>query len=53
MEKLGIELIDVAELGCCGYPLRNISFRAHILASARNLALTEKENLDLLTVWTI
>ena len=50
MEKLGIELIDVAELGCCGYPLRNISFRAHILASARNLALTEKENLDLLTV---
>jgi heterodisulfide reductase subunit B len=50
MEKLGIELIDVAELGCCGYPLRNISFRAHILASARNLALTEKKNLDLLTV---
>ena len=50
MEKLGIELVDVAELGCCGYPLRNISFRAHILASARNLALTEKENLDLITV---
>ena len=50
MEKLGIELVDVPELGCCGYPLRNISFRAHILASARNLALTEKENLDLLTV---
>ena len=50
MEKLGIELVDVAELGCCGYPLRNVSFRAHILASARNLALTEKENLDLITV---
>ena len=50
MEKLGIELVDVAALGCCGYPLRNISFRAHVLASARNLALTEKENLDLLTV---
>ena len=50
MEKLGIELVDVAELGCCGYPLRNISFRAHILSSARNLALTEKENLDLITV---
>ena len=50
MEKLGIELVDVPELGCCGYPLRNISFRAHILASARNLALTEKENLDLITV---
>ena len=50
MEKLGIGLVDVPELGCCGYPLRNISFKAHILASARNLALSEKENLDLLTV---
>jgi len=50
MKKLGIGLVDVPELGCCGYPLRNISFRAHVLASARNLALSEKENLDLLTV---
>ena len=50
MEKLGIGLVDVPELGCCGYPLRNISFKAHVLASARNLALSEKENLDLLTV---
>ncbi len=50
MEKLGIELVDVPELGCCGYPLRNISFKAHVLASARNLALSERENLDLITV---
>jgi len=50
MEKLGIGLLDVPELGCCGYPLRNISFKAHVLATARNLALSEKENLDLLTV---
>jgi heterodisulfide reductase subunit B len=50
MEKLGIGLLDVPELGCCGYPLRNISFKAHVLATARNLALSEKENLDLLTI---
>ncbi|UCG11424.1 MAG: CoB--CoM heterodisulfide reductase iron-sulfur subunit B family protein [Deltaproteobacteria bacterium] len=50
LEKLGVGLVDVKELGCCGYPLRNISFKAHVLASARNLALCEKENLDLLTV---
>ncbi|MDH3558300.1 MAG: disulfide reductase, partial [Deltaproteobacteria bacterium] len=42
MEKLGIGLLDVPELGCCGYPLRNISFKAHVLATARNLALSEK-----------
>jgi heterodisulfide reductase subunit B len=50
MKKLGIGLVDVPELGCCGYPLRNISFKAHVLATARNLALSEKKNLDLLTV---
>ena len=50
MEKLGIGLVDLEELGCCGYPLRNISFRAHLLASARNLALSEKKNLDLITI---
>jgi heterodisulfide reductase subunit B len=50
MEKLGIGLVDVEELGCCGYPLRNINFRAYVLSSARNLALSERKNLDLLTV---
>ena len=50
LERLGIDLVDVEELGCCGYPLRNINFNAYVLSSARNLALSERENLDLLTV---
>ena len=50
LERLGIDLVDVEELGCCGYPLRNVNFNAYVLSSARNLALSEKENLDLLTV---
>ncbi|MEJ2430247.1 MAG: CoB--CoM heterodisulfide reductase iron-sulfur subunit B family protein [Deltaproteobacteria bacterium] len=48
--KLGIGLVDVEEFGCCGYPLRNINFKAYVISSARNLALAERENLDLLTV---
>ena len=48
--KLGIGLVDVKEFGCCGYPLRNINFKAYVISSARNLALAERENLDLLTV---
>ena len=50
LEKLGIGLVDVKELGCCGYPLRNVNFKAYVISSARNLALAERENLDLLTV---
>jgi len=46
--NLGVELIDIKEFNCCGYPLRNIDFKASILASARNLALAEKENLPIL-----
>ncbi len=50
LHKLGIGLVDVEEFGCCGYPLRNINFKAYVISSARNLALAERENLDLLTV---
>ena len=50
LDKLGIGLVDVKEFGCCGYPLRNINFKAYVISSARNLALAERENLDLLTV---
>jgi heterodisulfide reductase subunit B len=46
--NLGVELVDIKEFNCCGYPLRNIDFKASILASARNLALAEKEDLPML-----
>lgn len=49
-EKLGVELVDIKEASCCGYPLRNFNFRAYVLASTRNLALSERENLDLVTI---
>ena len=45
---LGVGLIDIKEFNCCGYPLRNIDFKASILASARNIALAEKESLPML-----
>jgi heterodisulfide reductase subunit B len=48
LENLDVELVDIKEFNCCGYPLRNIDFKASILASARNLALSEKENLPIL-----
>ncbi len=48
--KLGVELVDIPEFGCCGYPLRNIDFNAFVLSSARNLALAEGRNLNMITL---
>ena len=48
--ELGVTLVDIHEFNCCGYPLRNIDFRAFLLASARNLALAEKEGLKILAL---
>jgi heterodisulfide reductase subunit B len=50
LEKLGVELIDIKEFNCCGYPLKNINFKAHALLSARNLALAEKRGSNITTL---
>jgi len=49
-ERLGLELIDIEEFNCCGYPLRNIDFKTFLLASARNLALAETKKLNVMTL---
>jgi heterodisulfide reductase subunit B len=45
--KLGIQLIDMEGLSCCGYPLKNVSVPAWFYLTARNLALAEKLGLDI------
>jgi len=50
LEKLGVTLVDIPEFNCCGYPLRNIDLKAFVLSSARNLALSERENLNLVVL---
>ena len=49
LEKLGINVVDIDEFNCCGYPLKNINAKAHILSSARNISLAEKRDMDILT----
>jgi heterodisulfide reductase subunit B len=48
--KLGIELLNLKEFNCCGYPMRNFRFRAFLLPSVRNLALAEKRALGIVTM---
>lgn len=48
IQALGIDLLEV-EFNCCGYPVRDIDFQSFLLSGARNLALAEQENTDILT----
>ena len=45
---LGINLVDM-EFNCCGYPIRHLHFLSFILSAARNLALAEREHLNIVT----
>ena len=48
LKALEVELIDL-EFNCCGYPIRSYDFESFIFSSARNLALAEKQNLNIIT----
>jgi len=47
LEKLDVEIQDIKEFNCCGYPFRNTDYKSSILSSARNMALAEKEGLSI------
>lgn len=47
VEKFGVELAECKDFNCCGYPMRNINEKAYLLPSIRNLAVAEKEELDI------
>ena len=50
LEKLNVDLVNIRDFNCCGYPLRNIDFKGFVLFSARNLALAEKQGLGIITL---
>jgi heterodisulfide reductase subunit B len=49
LRMLDTPFTDIQAFGCCGYPLKNINFKAYILSSARNLALSEDRKVSILT----
>ena len=50
LPNLGIDVVNIREFNCCGYPLKSFDFMAYVLSSTRNLALAESKNLDILTL---
>ncbi len=48
LQHLGVTLVDL-DFNCCGYPARDVSRDAFVVAAARNLALAERAGLNVLT----
>jgi len=50
LKQVGVQLVDIQEFNCCGYPMRNADQKVFLLSSAVNLGLAEKENLDIMAL---
>jgi heterodisulfide reductase subunit B len=46
-EALGVELVDLPQAGCCGFPLKSTDQRAALVAAARSLAQAAEHGSDL------
>lgn len=49
-ERLGIELVDIPDFSCCGFPVKSVDIKTALILSAKNLALAEKEGLDIVVL---
>lgn len=47
MPKLDINLVDLKGFSCCGEPIKSVNHMLTLSLSARNLAIAEKEGLDI------
>lgn len=50
LQRLGVELVEMPEFNCCGLPLEPLSHEITLILSARNLAIAEREGLNILTL---
>ena len=50
LQKFGVQLEIIPEFTCCGYPVRNVDEKAYILPSIRNMAIAEKQGLDIMVI---
>ncbi len=50
LKALEVEVTDIREFNCCGYPLKNADMDTAVLFAARNLALAEARGLNVMTL---
>jgi len=46
MPQLGLELVELNNVSCCGTPIQSVNMLAALYLAARNLAIAEKTGLD-------
>jgi len=47
---LGIELLDINDFACCGYPVKTLDQHTALVLAARNLCLAEEKRLNICTL---
>jgi len=53
LPKLGVELVDLDNVSCCGTPIKSVNMHTSLYLATRNLAIAEKTGLnDLLVLCT-
>lgn len=50
LDKLGVELMEMPEFNCCGFPTDPINHELMLTLAARNLCIAERENLNIMTL---
>jgi heterodisulfide reductase subunit B2 len=50
MRKLGVQLVDIRDFKCCGYPVRNLDRKTFLLSASENLARAEKLGLNIMSL---
>ena len=50
LDKLGVELVEMPDFTCCGFPLDPVNHEMMLTLAARNLSSAEQQNLNIMTL---
>lgn len=51
-QELGVELKDVFDFTCCGFPIKSVNIETSLLLAARNLSIAEELGVNICTICT-
>lgn len=49
-ETVGLELVDIPEFTCCGFPLKAMEHKASLVTNGRNLSFAEEKGLNIVSL---
>lgn len=49
-KEFDVQLVDVSDFACCGFPLKSVDTETSLLLAARNLSIAEKLGLNICTI---